>query len=232
MKFGSTGNESLTWAMNTYLPGRVCEKYHNSNIVAFSTGNVYPLSRPASGGSLETDPVGPMGDYAQSCLGRERIFEHFSRSLTIPVSIIRLTYANEMRYGVLADIARKVLTDEPIDLTMGYVNVIWQGDANAHSIQAFDHACSPPFILNVTGKETLSIRKIAEQFGNLYGKAPHFVSIEAPEALIVNSQQSQQLYGKPKVSTSQMIEWLADWVKRGGESLEKPTHYETRDGKF
>lgn len=232
MKFGSTGNESLTWAMNSYLPGKVCEKFSRSRIVAFSTGNVYPLSPILHGGSRESDTPGPIGDYAQSCLGRERIFEHFSRTRDIPVAMIRLTYATEMRYGVLVDVARKVLQGEPIDVAMGNVNVIWQADANAMSLQAFDHAASPSFVLNVAGPETLSVRRVAQQFAAQFGREAKVEGTEAPEALLINGQLGHRLFGYPRVSAEQMILWIADWVQRGGESLGKPTHFETRDGKF
>lgn len=232
MKFGSTGNESMTWAMNSYLPGMVCAKFRRSKIVAFSTGNVYPLTPILHGGSIETDSTGPIGDYAQSCLGRERIFEHFSRTLDIPLAIIRLTYATEMRYGVLTDVARKVYQGEVINLAMGNVNVIWQGDANAMSIEAFDHVSSPPFILNVAGAETMSIRRIAHQFAALFGVTAKLEGEEKPDALLINGQLSHRLFGYPRVTVQQMMVWIADWVQRGGASLSKPTHFETRDGKF
>jgi nucleoside-diphosphate-sugar epimerase len=232
MKFGSTGNESLTWAMNSYLPGMVCVKYRNSKIVAFSTGNVYPLTPVSYGGSVETDPTSPIGDYAQSCLGRERIFEHFSRTWDIPLAILRLTYATEMRYGVLTDIARKVFQGETIHLAMGNVNVIWQGDANAMSLQAFDHVASPPFVVNIAGAEILSLRRVAQQFGTLFGVHARLEGEEKPDALLINGQLSHRLFGYPHIGVQQMMVWIADWVQRGGESLSKPTHFETRDGKF
>lgn len=232
MKFGSTGQESLTWAMNAYLPGMVCQKYRNSRIVAFSTGNVYGLSPVTNGGSVETDPPNPLGDYAMSCLGRERIFEHFSRTLNIPVSIIRLNYACEMRYGVLVDLAQRVWTDQPIDLAIGNINVIWQGDANAMSLAALEHAATPPFVLNVTGPELLSVRRVCEQLAARMGKAVTFSGTERPDALLNNGQLGHQRYGYPCVSVGQMLEWIARWVMRGGEGLGKPTHFEARDGKF
>jgi nucleoside-diphosphate-sugar epimerase len=232
MKFGSTGQEALTWAMNAYLPGMVCNKYRNSRIVAFSTGNIYGLTPVARGGPIETDEPNPDGDYAMSCLGRERIFEHFSRALKIPVSIIRLNYAVEMRYGVLADLGRRVWAGEEIDLSMGNVNVIWQTDANAMSIQALEHAATPPFVLNVAGPETLSVRRICEQFGVLMNKPPRFVGVESPTALLNNGQLGHRLFGYPQVGVEQVIQWTADWIARGGGSLGKPTHFEARDGKF
>jgi hypothetical protein len=232
MKFGSTGNEPLTWAMNSYLPGMVCHKFRRSKIVSFGTGNVYPLSPLALGGSVESDPPGPVGEYAMSCLGRERIFAHFSQAWDIPLAILRLNYAIAIRYGVLVDVANKVWTEKPISLTMGVVNVIWQGDANAMALQAFDCVASPPCIVNLAGPEQLSIRRIAMQFGALMGKTPVFDGEEAPSALLSNGQRGHRLFGYPCVGVEQMITWIADWVQRGGESLGKPTHFETRDGKF
>lgn len=232
MKFGSTGNEPLTWAMNSYLPGMVCLRFRHSRIVAFSTGNVYGMTPLHSGGSLEADPCAPEGDYAMSCLGRERIFAHFSGTLGIPVALIRLNYAVEMRYGVLVDIAQRVLSGAPVDLTMAMANVIWQADANAHSLQAFDHAAIPPFVVNVTGPEMLSIRRVAHDFGELLGKTPVFTGEEAGQAFLSNAGLSHQRFGYPHVTVRQILEWTADWVRRGGATLNKPTHFETRDGKF
>jgi nucleoside-diphosphate-sugar epimerase len=232
MKFGSTGNEALTWAMNAYLPGMVCERFRRSRIVAFSTGNVYGLSPVVLGGSVESDPLNPVGDYAMSCVGRERMFEHFSRTFAIPMAILRLNYATEMRYGVLVDLARKVLTDEPIDLAMGNLNAIWQADANAMTLQAFDHLACPPWVVNIAGPELLSVRRIAEQFGVLLGKSVRFLGTEAPDALLSNGQRGHQAFGYPRIGPQQMIEWIADWVQRGGESLGKPTHFEVRDGGY
>ncbi len=232
MKFGSSENRSLTWAMNAYLPGVVCRRYRGSRIVAFSTGNVYPLVAAASGGSKETDEPGPVGEYAMSTLGRERVFEHFSRSMSIPLSIIRLNYACELRYGVLVDIAQRVFAGEPVELTTGYLNAVWQADANAMSLAALAHACVPGFVLNVAGPETLSVRRVAEQLASAMGKEPVFSGSESPDAFLSNSEKAQRLFGVPKVSVDQMISWVADWVMRGGESLGKPTHFNTRDGKF
>jgi nucleoside-diphosphate-sugar epimerase len=232
MKFGATGNESLTWAMNSYLPGMVSQKYRQSRIVVFSTGNVYGLTPVCLGGSVETDTPNPLGDYAMSCLGRERIFEHFSRTLNIPMAFIRLNYAVEMRYGVLADLARRVAAGEEIDLAMGNLNAIWQADANAMTLRAFEHVSSPPFVLNVAGPEILSVRRLCEQFGQLLGKSVTFRGTESPDALLSNGQLGHRLFGYPRVSAQQIVRWTADWVRRGGESLDKPTHFEARDGKF
>ncbi len=232
MKFGTTAQQSKTWAMNTFLPGMVSQKYKDSKIVAFSTGNVYPMVPIHSGGSVETDEPRPLGEYGQSCLGRERIFEHFSRTQGTPVSMIRLNYAVEMRYGVLADMAQRVMSGETIDLAMGNLNAVWQADANAVSIQSFDHASSPPFILNVSGPEILSVRSICEQFGKLLEKQPSFSGAEAPNAYLNNSQLCTRLFGYPRVSPQQVIAWTAEWLQRGGDTLGKPTHFETRDGKY
>jgi nucleoside-diphosphate-sugar epimerase len=232
MKFGSTGQEALTWAMNAYLPGAVCRRYRRSRIVAFSTGNIYGLVPLSGGGSVEADVPNPIGDYAMSCLGRERMFEHFSRSMGIPVSIIRLNYAVELRYGVLADLARTVYAEDAIDLSMGNVNVIWQADANAMAVASLVDAASPPFVLNVAGPETLSVRRVCEQLGAAMGKPPRFTGQEAPAVLLNNGQLGHRLYGYPRVGADQLIRWTADWVARGGASLGKPTHFETRDGKF
>jgi hypothetical protein len=232
MKFGATGQEALTWAMNCYLPGLISQRFRKSRIVAFSTGNVYGLTPVALGGSLETDSLHPVGEYALSCVGRERIYEHFSRSLGIPMALLRLNYAVEMRYGVLADLARKILAGEVIDLGMGHVNVIWQADANAMALRAFDHVASPPFVVNVAGPELLSVRRVAEEFGRLFGKPVAFRGSEGADALLSNGQRGHQLFGYPSVCAQQVMHWVADWVRRGGESLGKPTHFEVRDGRF
>jgi dTDP-4-dehydrorhamnose reductase len=232
MKFGSTGNEALTWAMNSYLPGMVAQKYQKSKIAAFSTGNVYGLSPIARGGSIESDVPNPLGDYAMSCLGRERIFEHFSRTLHIPMAMIRLNYATEMRYGVLVDLAQRVWRGDEIDVAMGTMNAIWQADANAMSIAAFDHVSSPPFLLNVAGPELLSMRAVATAFAQKMKKDVKIVGLEANDSLISNGQLGHKLYGYPRVAAGTMIDWIADWVMRGGENINKPTHFEARDGKY
>jgi nucleoside-diphosphate-sugar epimerase len=232
MKFGSTGNEALAWAMNAYLPGMVCRKYARSRIVAFSTGNVYGLSPVARGGSVEDDPLRPLGDYAMSCVGRERIFEHFSRTLGIPLVLLRLNYATELRYGVLVDVARRVQAEEAIDLTMGHVNALWQADANAMALRAFDLAASPPRVLNLAGPELLSVRRLAGQFGRLLGKPVRLEGTESAEAFLSNAQEAHRLFGYPRVGAGQMVEWIAAWVRAGGVLLDRPTHFEVRDGAF
>ena len=232
MKFGATGKEALTWAMNTYLPGMVCNRYPKSRIVAFSTGNVYGLTPVAGGGSSESDLPNPVGEYAMSCLGRERMFEHFSRALSIPMAIIRLNYASEMRYGVIVDLARKVWAGETVDVAMGHVNVIWQGDANAMTLAAFDHLRTPPLMLNVAGPEIVKVREVCETYARLMGKPVKFTGTEASDALLNNAQLGYQLAGRPRVSLEQQSKWVAQWVMSGGASLGKPTHFEARDGKF
>jgi nucleoside-diphosphate-sugar epimerase len=232
MKFGSTGQEARTWAVNCWLPGMVCRKFSRARIVAFSTGNVYGLVPVSGGGSRETDPPAPVGEYAMSCLGRERMFEHFSRTLQIPMVLLRLNYAAELRYGVLVDIAQKVQAGLPIDLAMGYLNAIWQADANAMTLAAFSQAATPPAILNLAGPELLSVRGLAEDFGRLLGRPVAFAGRENADALLSNGELARRLFGKPRVNAEQMVRWVAEWLTRGGETLGKPTHFEVRDGKF
>ncbi len=232
MKFGSSGNPGLTWAMNTYLPSQVVKKYQNSRIVALSTGNVYPFSQVNSGGCSESDQPGPVGEYAQSCLGRERIFEYFSGIYNTPVCLVRLNYAVEMRYGVLVDIASQVFHGESVDVTMGYTNVIWQGDANSMILQALSYCNVPAVPLNITGPEIISIRWLAEQFGERFGVTPRIVNKEADTALLNNAGLSFSLMGYPKVSLNRIIDWTAEWIKSGKPLLDKPTHFQERAGKF
>ncbi len=231
-KFGSTDNESLTWAMNSYMPGRVADRFKDSRLVVFSTGNVYPLTRVSHGGATECLPPVPIGEYAQSCLSRERICAYFSSQFGTQMAILRLNYAIDLRYGILLDIAEKVYTEQPISLEMGTVNVIWQGDANAVALRVFAHCQSPPLILNVTGPETVSVRYLASRFGALLNKPPRFEGEEAETALLSNASRCHRLFGYPRVSLEQMVEWTAEWVRIGGTTLRKPTHFEVRDGKF
>lgn len=232
MKFGTTGNQAATWAMNACLPGAVASRYKGSRIAAFSTGNIYGMVPVASSGSKEADEPRPLGEYAMSTLGRERIFEYYSGIDRTPVSLIRLNYACEMRYGVLVDIARRVWEDEPVSLTMGYLNALWQADANAMALASLAHAASPPFVLNLAGERTLRVRDVARRFGELMGKNIKFEGRESPDAFLSDASKSFALFGKPLVSEDLMIEWTADWVMRGGASLGKPTHFEARDGKY
>jgi len=231
-KFGTTGNEYLTWALNCYLPARVAERFHRSRIVAFSTGNVYPLVPVAHGGPTETSPTAPVGEYAQSALARERMFEYFSARYGTPVMLLRLNYAIDLRYGVLLDIGQKVFERRPVNLAMGMVNVIWQGDANSACLRSFPLCQSPPTVLNLTGPETLSVRALARRFGERFGVEPVFEGAEGPTALLSNAARCQALLGYPEVSIEQLIEWVADWVRAGGVTWSKPTHFEVRDGKF
>jgi nucleoside-diphosphate-sugar epimerase len=232
MKFGSESNLSLTWAMNTYVPALVAEHFKDSRIVAFSTGCVYPLVSAESGGSLESDRPVAIGEYAQSCLGRERMFEHASIKYGTPVSLIRLNYSVEMRYGVLVDIALKVKRNETIDLSMGYFNIIWQGDMNAMVLLSLRNCNSPASIINITGPEILSVKQVAIQFGKLFGKTPKFSGEEAPTALLNNAGLSHKLFGKLKVSPEQIIKWTANWINKENRLLNKQTHFEVRDGKY
>ncbi len=231
-KFGTTGNEYLTWALNTYLPGRVAERYRHSRIVAFSSGNVYPLVSPFHGGPTESALADPIGEYAQSVLGRERMFEYFSARYGTPVVLLRLNYAIDLRYGVLLDIGLKVYERRPVSVSMGMVNVIWQGDANSVALRAFQLCQSPPAILNVTGPETLSVRALARKFGERFGVEPVIEGTEAPSALLSDASRCHRLFGYPEVSVDQMIEWVAEWIRMGGVMWSKPTHFEVRDGKF
>ena len=201
--------------MNTYLPGRVAEKYRNSRIVVFSTGNVYPLTPISHGGATETHPVEPIGEYAQSCLGRERVFEHASNQFGTPLAILRLNYAIDLRYGILLDIAEKVYHEKLIDVTMGAANVIWQGAANAVVLRTLLHCQSPPMLLNLTGPESVSIRWLATRFGEIFGKAPFFEGVEADTALLSNAARCHQLFGYPRISLEQMVQWVTHWVEIG-----------------
>ena len=231
-KFGTTGNESFTWAMNAYLPGRVAEKYRSSRIVAFSTGNVYPYVPVLSGGATEETTPEPVGEYAQSCLGRERMFEHFSKKYTIPTLLFRLNYAVDFRYGVLVEVAKSVREGKEIDLTTGHANVIWQGDANEYALRSLNYCDTPPRTLNITGPETVSIRWAAQEFGRLFGKTPRFVNVEQPTALLNNAATAHQLFGYPEVSLKGMIDVLATWLDQGGDTINKPTHFQERKGDF
>ena len=231
-KFGTTGKEPFTWAMNAYLPGRVAEKYKNSRIVAFSTGNVYPYTNISSGGASEDVIPEPVGEYGQSCLGRERVFQYFSEKYSIPTLIYRLNYAIDLRYGVILEIAKSVIEGRPIDLTTGNVNVIWQGDANEIALRCFKHCDVPAKLLNVTGPETVSIQWLAHQIGNLVDKKPVFTNEVQPTALLSNASQCHRLFGYPRVTLQQMIEITVAWLQSGGSTINKPTHFQERKGQF
>lgn len=231
-KFGTTGKEAFTWAMNAYLPGRVAERYKNSNIVAFSTGNVYPFTEISSGGLSEEHPVAPVGEYGQSCLGRERIFQYFSEKNNTPVLIYRLNYAIDLRYGVLLELAKSVYEGRPVDLTTGNVNVIWQGDANEIAIRSLLHCSTPAKILNVTGPENLSVKWLAEQFGLLMGKQVFFKNEVQTTALLNNASEAHKLFGYPRVTIREMMEITVQWLTGGGKISDKPTHFQERKGQF
>nr|WP_202128866.1 NAD(P)-dependent oxidoreductase [Paenibacillus dendrobii] len=231
-KFGTTGNEHFTWAMNAYLPGRVAEKFKNSRMVVFSTGNVYPLTPVGAGGAAEEVTPNANGEYGQSCLGRERVFEHFSHKYQIPMFIYRLNYAIDLRYGVLLELAKSIQDGTPIDISMGHANVIWQGDANEIALRALRVCRSPAVTMNVTGPETLSLRWVAEEFGRRLGVEPVLVGEEASTALLSNASKAMQTFGYPKVSVLQMIDWISDWVLQDGATWNKPTHFQQREGKY
>jgi nucleoside-diphosphate-sugar epimerase len=232
MKFGATGNQPLTWAQNSLMPALVARQYKNARIVAFSTGNVYPLVDTSSRGASEETAPDPIGEYAQSCLGRERMFQYFSQVNGTPVTLIRLNYANEPRYGIIVDLTLKILNDEPIDLTMGSVNLIWQRDANDYIIRSISLTQSPPTILNVTGPETVPIRRLAGLIGDKLKTKPRFVSQEASTALLSDASYCFSKFGYPQTSLEQMVSMIVDWVASGKAVLNKPTKYDVRDGKF
>jgi nucleoside-diphosphate-sugar epimerase len=231
-KFGTTGNESFTWAMNSYLPGRVAQKYKNSRIVVFSTGNVYPLTPVSMGGADEGLTPQPLGEYAQSCLGRERLFQYYSSKNDTPTLLYRLNYANDVTYGVLVEIARSVKEKRPLDVSMGHVNVIWQGDANEMALRAFRYCAVPAKVLNITGPETISVRWLANEFGKCFGEVPKFINYEQATALLSNAAEAYKLFGYPKVTLRKMIDLIAEWIIQDGKVINKPTHFQERTGQF
>ena len=231
-KFGTTDRTDLTWATNTVAPARVAEHLRGSRMVVFSTGNVYVLSPNDGPAPTEDDPPAPIGEYAQSCLGRERIIEFISRQEGMPAVIFRLNYAVDLRYGTLVDIARRVFTGEPIDLTMGFFNAIWQGDANSYALRSLELCSTPPAILNVTGPERISVREIAQWFGAAFARPPCFVNSEGPMALLSDSSRCRARLGEPAVPLAVLQQWVAYWVQSGGSSLNKPTQFEVVDGRF
>jgi len=230
-KFGTAVEPTRTWATNAYLSGAAMQRFPVARWVVLSTGNVYALSPAEGAGATETDSVGPVGDYALSALAREHIVEFFSRHNHTSAAVLRLNYAIELRYGVLRDIADRVYRGEPLDLSMGWVNLIWQRDANARILGALAHAATPPVVLNLTGTK-VGIRDIAQRFGKIWGIEPRFTGTESDTALLSDPARSYRLFGPPGVSIEQMIEWVAGWVAVGGASLERPTHFEERHGQF
>jgi len=231
-KFGTTGAPALTWGMNTLVPANCAERYRGARIVAFSTGNVYALTPIASGGSRETDTPAPVGEYAASCLGRERVFELYAERYGTRVAIVRLNYAIDLRYGVLVDLALRVAREEEIPVAMGYVNVIWQGDANRIAIECLPHAATPPFVVNVTGSETLSVRTLAERLGERLRRTVRFSGVEREDALLSSTARMRATFAPPEVTIDEMLDRVADWVAHDGPLLGKPTKFEARDGKF
>jgi nucleoside-diphosphate-sugar epimerase len=231
-KFGASSAPDQTWAMNCYLPALACRRYPESRIVAFSSGNVYGMVPVDSGGSRETDALRPVGEYAMTALGRERMFQYFSRTRGTPTLLLRLNYATELRYGVLVDIAQHVFTGKPLDVRMGYVNVIWLGDANAMTLASLRYTSTPARIVNLAGQPVLRVREVAEKFATIFQRPAICQGEELDEALLNNGSVGAELLGTPRLDIDTMIQWTADWIARGGEDLGKPTHYEVVDGKF
>ncbi len=232
-KFGTSDRPDLTWAMNTWVPARICERFQNaSRLVAFSTGNVYPLVPVSSAGAAESTPLVPIGEYGMSALGRERTYEFFCRRFDLPTALIRLNYAVELRYGVLVDLARKVYNEEPVDVSMGTVNVIWQGDANALALCALREAAVPARPVNVAGPEILQVREVCERLGELLGKKPQFTGCEQPDALLNDGSMMRTKYGQPRLTVDELLPLIAEWIRGGGTLLAKPTHFENRSGTF
>lgn len=231
-KFGTHDDPSRTWMMNVVAPAICAERYAGARTVVFSTGNVYPLTPASAGGARESDPVAPVGEYAETCVGRERVFEHFSATRGTKLAIMRLNYAIALRYGVLTDLALKVAYGHVIPLAMGHVNVIWQGDANRTALELLPHASNPPLIVNVSGPATLKVRELAVAIGARLGREPIFENEEAPDALLSNTTRMRALLGDPEVDLDTMLDWTADWVKRERPLLGSATHFEARDGQF
>lgn len=231
-KFGTSTAAHLTWATNCLVPVHVCQRYRDSHIVAFSTGNVYGMVPVSSGGSVETDPLQPDGEYPMAAVGRERMFEYLSETHGIPVVLLRLNYATELRYGVLVDLCQEVLAERPIDVRMGYVNVIWQGDANAMTINALAHGSSPLTPMNLAGPDILQTREICSRFAELSGRNVTFVGEESPQAYLNNGTAAYPLLGEPTTTVDEMLHWTCQWLQNDGETLGKPTHFQVRDGVF
>lgn len=231
-KFGTDGEEALTWAMNTYLPGEIAKRFRESRIVVFSSGNIYPMMPIHSGGAAEAVKPSPIGEYGMSCLGRERIFEYWSNRYQIPLVMYRLNYAVDLRYGVIHDIAQNIMHDRPISVSTPVFNCIWQQDANEIAIRSLLHAEFPAVKLNVTGPETVSVRETALKLGKLLEKEPRFVGEEREEAYLNNAGKAIQWFGYPQKGINEMVEMQADWILSGGRALGKATHFEERGGKY
>ncbi len=231
-KFGTVGEEDLTWAMNTQVPAHVCEHFSTSRITAFSTGCVYPLVSHKQGGCTESDPPGPVGEYAQSCLGRERTFSYFSRRHGLPVCLIRLNYAQDLRYGVLHDLAMRIWEGRPVDRTVGFFNAIWQGDANNQALLSLSLCASPEYIINLTGPEIVSVTETAEMLGDLLDRPVRFTGKTGDKAYLSDASQAVAQFGPPRVPLEQVLRWTADWIRKGGRSLGRPTHFEVADGRY
>ncbi|WP_455383615.1 NAD-dependent epimerase/dehydratase family protein [Salinispira pacifica] len=231
-KFGTSGSEGLTWAMNAVVPAHVARSFPESRIVVFSTGCVYLLVPPSTGGSRESDRPDPVGEYGWSCLARERIFSHYSTTVGTRVCLFRLNYAIDLRYGVLRDIAERIVQGKPVSLGVPFVNVIWQGDVNNQALRALDLCASPPAVLNVTGPELLPVRELAHGLADRLGRRVTFEAEGGERALLSDASLSVSHFGPPSVPVEQLLDWTADWVLRGGRSLGKPTHFEVSDGRF
>jgi dTDP-4-dehydrorhamnose reductase len=231
LKFGTRDNPALTWAANTLAPAHIAERFAESRVVALSTGNVYPLVPVGGGGATETTPLTPLGEYPNAAIARERIFEYFVQTLGARVALIRLNYAVELRYGVLVDLARKVHAGDPVDLATGWFNCIWQGDANEMIIRALALAARPAAAFNLTGP-VVSVRQVATRFSELFERPVTFVGAEAETALLSNPQRLFEELGPPPTALDTIIHWTADWMKSGGRLLNKPTHFEVRDGAY
>jgi nucleoside-diphosphate-sugar epimerase len=232
LKFGASARPELAWVTNSYLPGRVLDQFRRSRVVALSTGNVYGLSDVTAGGSRETDPLRPLGEYAMSCVGRERVIEYFCQKNETPTAIIRLNYAADLRYGVLVDIAKRIWHGEPVDVGMSYFNTVWQGDANRLILQAFDHVAVPPFVMNLTGSGILRTRDVALKLGELMEKPVYFSGTESTMALLANTQRAVGIFGAPRCEVDQLLAWIAAWVQSGKPTYASRTHFESRDGQF
>ena len=234
VKFGASGESGILHKMNVEMPQAVARRFRSADIVALSTGCVYSFVSPESGGSKEDNETEPVGEYAQSCLGREAAFVDAGEAFGTCSALIRLNYAIDLRYGVLLDIGQKVLSGEPVDVTMGYVNVIWQSDALAHAILALEHVATSPFAINVTGTEILKVRDLAAEFAKRFGNEDslQITGEEADEVWLNDASKAHQLFGKPEVSTETMIDWIVAWLQAGGDTLGKPTKFEVKDGKY